>query len=165
MGTLLTPAFGTIFWATLSFLLVLFILRKLAWGPILKALQDREESIRGALRSADKAREEMANLNSDNERLLQEARASRDAMLKESRDLASKVVSDAKAKAKAEASQEVEIAREAIQVERKAAIAELKAEVAKLSIDIAERLLREELTDSGKQKTLVDKLIEESTLK
>ena len=165
MGTLLTPAFGTIFWATLSFLLVLFILRKLAWGPILKALQDREESIRGALRSADKAREEMANLNSDNERLLQEARASRDAMLKESRDLASKVVSDAKAKAKAEASKEVEIAREAIQVERKAAIAELKAEVAKLSIDIAERLLREELTDSGKQKTLVDKLIEESTLK
>ena len=165
MGTLLTPAFGTIFWATLSFLLVLFILRKLAWGPILKALQDREESIRGALRSADKAREEMANLNSDNERLLQEARASRDAMLKESRDLASKVVSDAKAKAKKEASKEVEIAREAIQVERKAAIAELKAEVAKLSIDIAERLLREELTDSGKQKTLVDKLIEESTLK
>ena len=165
MGTLLTPAFGTIFWATLSFLLVLFILRKLAWGPILKALQDREESIRGALRSAEKAREEMANLNSDNERLLQEARASRDAMLKESRDLASKVVSDAKAKAKEEASKEVEIAREAIQVERKAAIAELKAEVAKLSIDIAERLLREELTDSGKQKTLVDKLIEESTLK
>ena len=165
MGTLLTPAFGTIFWATLSFLLVLFILRKLAWGPILKALQDREESIRGALRSADKAREEMANLNSDNDRLLQEARAARDAMLKESRDLASTVVSDAKAKAKEEASKEVEIAREAIQVERKAAIAELKAEVAKLSIDIAERLLREELTDSGKQKTLVDKLIAESTLK
>ena len=165
MGTLLTPAFGTIFWATLSFLLVLFILRKLAWGPILKALNDREESIREALRSADKAREEMANLNSDNDRLLQEARAARDAMLKESRDLASTVVSDAKAKAKEEASKEVEIAREAIQVERKAAIAELKAEVAKLSIDIAERLLREELTDSGKQKTLVDKLIAESTLK
>ena len=107
----------------------------------------------------------MANLNSDNDRLLQEARAARDAMLKESRDLASTVVSDAKAKAKEEASKEVEIAREAIQVERKAAIAELKAEVAKLSIDIAERLLREELTDSGKQKTLVDKLIAESTLK
>ena len=84
MGTLLTPAFGTVFWATLSFLLALFILRKLAWGPILKALQDREESIQEALRSADKAREEMANLNSDNDRLLQEARSTRDAMLKES---------------------------------------------------------------------------------
>ena len=165
MGTLLTPAFGTIFWATLSFLLVLFILRKLAWGPILKALHDREESIREALRSADKAREEMANLNSDNDRLLQEARAARDAMLKESRDLASTVVSDAKAKAKVEASKEVQIARQAIQLERKAAVAELKSEVATLSIDIAERLLREELTDSSKQKTLVDKLIAESTLK
>jgi len=165
MGTLLTPAFGTVFWATLSFLLVLFILRKLAWGPILKALNDREESIREALRSADKAREEMANLNSDNDRLLQEARATRDAMLKESRDLATTVVSDAKAKAKIVASKEVEIAREAIHLERKPAVAELKAEVAKLSIDIAERLLREELTDSGKQKTLVDKLIAESTLK
>jgi F-type H+-transporting ATPase subunit b len=79
--------------------------------------------------------------------------------------MADKVVSDAKAKAKEEASKEVELALEAIQIERKAAIAELKAEVAMLSIDIAERLLREELTDLGKQKTLVDKLIEESTLK
>jgi F-type H+-transporting ATPase subunit b len=85
-------------------------------------------------------------------------------MLKESREMANKVVSDARAKAKDEASKEVELAREAIQIERKAAIAELKAEVAKLSIDIAERLLREELTESGKQKALVDKIIEESTL-
>jgi F-type H+-transporting ATPase subunit b len=107
----------------------------------------------------------MANLNSDNDRLLQEARVTRDAMLKESREMANKVVSDARVKAKDEASKEVELAREAIQIERKAAIAELKAEVAKLSIDIAERLLREELTESGKQKALVDKLIEESTLK
>ena len=164
MGTLLTPAFGTVFWATLSFLLALFILRKLAWGPILKALQDREESIQEALRSADKAREEMANLNSDNDRLLQEARSTRDAMLKESREMADKLISDAKAKAKEAASIEVDSAREAIITERKAAIAELKTEVAKLSIDIAEQLLREELASTDKQKTLVDKLISESTL-
>ena len=106
----------------------------------------------------------MASLNSDNDRLLQDARSTRDTMLKESREMASKVVSDAKAKAKEEALKEVELAREAIQIERKAAIAELKAEVAKLSIDIAERLLCEELKDSDKQKALVDKLIDESTL-
>ncbi|HIB77130.1 MAG TPA: F0F1 ATP synthase subunit B [Flavobacteriales bacterium] len=164
MGTLLTPAFGTVFWATLSFLMVLFILRKLAWGPILKALADREESISNALLSADRAREEMADLNSDNERLLQEARVSRDQMMKESRDMANKIVSDAKARAKAEASKEVDAARVAIQTERKSAVAELKAEVAKLSVDIAEKLIRDELSDLDKQKTLVDKLISESTL-
>ncbi len=165
MEQLLSPAFGTVFWATIAFLSVLYLLRRMAWGPILQALSDREESIEKALREADKAREEMANLHADNEQLLSEARLKRDAMLKESREMADKVVSDAKTKAKEEASKEVEIALEAIKIERKAAIAELKAEVAKLSIDIAERLLREELTDSGKQKTLVDKLIEESTLK
>ena len=164
MEQLLTPAFGTVFWATIAFLSVLYLLRRMAWGPILQALRDREQSIENALREADKARDEMANLHADNEQLLNEARLKRDEMLKESREMADKVVAGAKAKAKEEASKEVELAREAIQLERKAAIAELKSEVAQLSIDIAERLLREELSESGKQKALVDKLIEESTL-
>lgn len=164
MDALLTPAFGTVFWASLAFLTVLFILRKVAWGPILKALNDREESITNSLREAENAREEMAALNSDNERLLQEARAKRDAMLKESKEIAERLVSDAKANAREAAAKEVESARSAIETERKAAIAELKAEVAKLSVDIAERLLKEELADAGKQKNLVDKLISESTL-
>ena len=114
MGALLTPAFGTVFWATVAFLAVLFILRKAAWGPILKALNDREESITNSLREAEKAREEMAALNSDNERLLQEARAKRDAMLKESKEIAEKLVSDAKANAREAAAKEVESARSAI---------------------------------------------------
>ena len=164
MDTLLTPAFGTVFWASIAFISVLVILRVLAWKPILNALESREESIGKALLEAEKAREEMANLHANNEQLLSEARLKRDAMLKESRDMASKVVAEAKAKAKIEASKEVELAREAIQIERKAAVAELKSEVAQLSIDIAERLLREELKESGKQKDLVDKLIQESTL-
>ena len=164
MDTLLTPAFGTVFWASTAFISVLVILRVLAWKPILNALESREESIGNALLEAEKAREEMANLHANNEQLLSEARLKRDAMLKESRDMANKVVAEAKAKAKIEASKEVELAREAIQIERKAAVAELKSEVAQLSIDIAERLLREELKESGKQKDLVDKLIQESTL-
>ena len=164
MDTLLTPAFGTVFWASIAFISVLVILRVLAWKPILNALESREESIGKALLEAEKAREEMANLHANNEQLLSEARLKRDAMLKESRDMANKVVAEAKAKAKIEASKEVELAREAIQIERKAAVAELKSEVAQLSIDIAERLLREELKESGKQRDLVDKLIKESTL-
>ena len=164
MDTLLTPAFGTVFWAAIAFNSGHVILRLLACKPILKALESREESIGKALLEAEKAREEMANLHANNEQLLSEARLKRDAMLKESRDMANKVVAEAKAKAKIEASKEVELAREAIQIERKAAVAELKSEVAQLSIDIAERLLREELKESGKQKDLVDKLIKESTL-
>ena len=164
MGALLTPAFGTVFWATAAFLAVLFILRKVAWGPILKALDDREASIANSLREDERAREEMAELNSDNERLLQEARAKRDAMLKESKEIAEKLVSDAKADARDAAAKEIESARVAIETERKAAVAELKAEVAKLSVDIAERLLKDELADTDKQKKLVDKLISESAI-
>ncbi len=164
MGALLTPAFGTAFWATVAFLAVLFILRKVAWGPILKALDDREASIANSLHEAERAREEMAELNSDNERLLQEARAKRDAMLKESREIAEKLVSDAKADARDAAAKEIESARVAIETERKAAVAELKAEVAKLSVDIAERLLKDELADTDNQKNLVDKLISESSI-
>jgi F-type H+-transporting ATPase subunit b len=142
----------------------LFILRKVAWGPILKALDDREESIANSLSEAERAREEMAELNSDNERLLQEARAKRDAMLKESKEMAEKLVSDARADARDAAAKEIESALVAIETERKAAVAELKAEVAKLSVDIAERLLKDELADTDKQKNLVDKLISESTI-
>ena len=88
MDALLTPAFGTVVWATIAFLVVMFLLRKMAWGPILSALKEREENIANALNEADRARSEMAALNADNERLLQEARVERDSMLREARDMA-----------------------------------------------------------------------------
>ena len=165
MEALLTPAFGTVVWSTIAFLVVLFLLRKMAWGPILTALKEREESIATALNEADKARSEMSALQADNERLLQEARAERDGMLREAREMADKLVADAKGKAKEEAAREAESAREAIATERKAAVAELKSEVAKLSVSIAEQLIRAELADAGKQEALVSKLIDESPLK
>ena len=165
MDALLTPAFGTVVWSTIAFLVVLFLLRKMAWGPILTALKEREESIATALNEADKARSEMSALQADNERLLQEARAERDGMLREAREMADKLVADAKGKAKEEAAREAESAREAIATERKAAVAELKSEVAKLSVSIAEQLIRAELADAGKQESLVSKLIDESPLK
>ena len=165
MDALLTPAFGTVVWSTIAFLVVLFLLRKMAWGPILTALKEREESIATALNEADKARSEMSALQADNERLLQEARAERDSMLREAREMADKLVADAKGKAKEEAAREAESAREAIATERKAAVAELKSEVAKLSVSIAEQLIRAELADASKQEALVSKLIDESPLK
>ena len=165
MDALLTPAFGTVVWSTIAFLVVLFLLRKMAWGPILTALKEREESIATALNEADKARSEMSALQADNERLLQEARAERDGMLREAREMADKLVADAKGKAKEEAAREAESARETIATERKAAVAELKSEVAKLSVSIAEQLIRAELADAGKQEALVSKLIDESPLK
>jgi F-type H+-transporting ATPase subunit b len=146
-------------------LVVLFLLRKMAWGPILTALKEREESIASALNEADKARLEMSSLQADNERLLQEARVERDSMLREAREMADKLVADAKGKAKEETAREVESAREAIATERKAAVAELKSEVAKLSVSIAEQLIRAELADAGKQEALVSKLMDESPLK
>ena len=83
MDALLSPAIGTVLWTSIAFLVVLFLLKKMAWKPILKALNEREESIEKSLKEAEKAREDMANLNADNERLLKEARIERDKVLQE----------------------------------------------------------------------------------
>lgn len=164
MDALLNPAFGSVVWATVSFLVVLFLLRKMAWGPILQGLKDREEEIEGALNAAKEARAEIQNLQSDNERLLQEARAERDGMLRDARDMADKLVADAKQTAKDEGERMIDQAKQAIDGERAAAVAELKAEVAKLSLEIAEKLVRQELKDDGPQQELIGRMISDSKL-
>lgn len=164
MGALLTPAFGTVVWASIAFIVVMLLLRRFAWGPILSALSDREQSIAGALSQAEKVRQEMAELSASNENQLNEARAERDRMMREAREMADKMVADAKNKAKEAADKEVASAKDAIAIERKAAVAELKAEVGTLSLEIAERLLREKLESSEEQKALVNRLIDESPL-
>ena len=164
MDALLNPAFGSVVWATVSFLVVLFLLRKMAWGPILQGLKDREEEIEGALNAAKEARAEIQNLQSDNARLLQEARAERDGMLRDARDMADKLVADAKQTAKDEGERMIDQAKQAIDGERAAAVAELKAEVAKLSLEIAEKLVRQELKDDGAQQELIGRMISDSKL-
>jgi len=164
MGALLSPDFGTVIWASIAFIVVLLLLRRLAWGPILQALADREESIANALNEAEQARLEMASLTDENERLLKEARVERDGILKEARETATQLIAEARAKAREEAERDLANAREAIAVERKAAVAELKAAVADLSIDIAERVLRQQLERNEAQQQLVNKLIDESPL-
>jgi F-type H+-transporting ATPase subunit b len=161
---LITPEFGLIFWTGLSFLLLLFILRKFAWKPILGAVDTREQSIMDALASAEAAKKEMENRTADNEKLLKEARLERDAMMKEARELKAKMIADAKEEAKMEADKMISNAQAAIQSEKKSAISEIKSQVASLSIEIAEKVVKEELSSKDKQLKLVENMLGDATL-
>jgi F-type H+-transporting ATPase subunit b len=161
---LVTPDFGLVIWMSLTFLTVLFLLSKFAWKPILKMIKDREESIEGALQSAEKAKQEMVRLQSNNENLLREAQLEREAMLKAARDAKDAMIHEAKATAKAEADRMISLAREAINNEKQAAVTELKNQVAQLSLQVAEKLIREQLSSDEKQKELANKLVAELKL-
>ena len=156
---LIKPAIGLIFWMCLTFGIVLFILKKFAWKPILQALKDREDSIQNALDSARKAREEMSALKSDHEKIIADAKAQRDAILKEAREIKDKMIADAKHQASSEADRITSSARANIQNEKMAAITELKNQVAHLSIEIAEKILNTELKEKDKQKAIVSNLL------
>ena len=158
---LVTPDIGLIFWMSVSFLIVLAVLKKYAWKPILQGLKDREDSIKASLESAEKAREEMSKLKSENEQLLAEARLERDKILKEAIATANNLKEEAKTDASKISGKMIEDARNVIQTEKKAALAEMKHEVAKLSLEIAEKLLRKNLSDEKSQRELVDKFIKE----
>jgi F-type H+-transporting ATPase subunit b len=156
---LVTPGIGLIIWMTIAFLVVWVGLGKFAWPAIMKTIKEREESIASALSSAEDARKEMAKLQSDNERILKDAYAQRDAIMKEAKEIKDKIVADAKDKAQEEADRIVSIAKDSIQTEKIAAMNEIKSHVAALSIDIAEKVLKAELSDSAKQNKLVNDLL------
>jgi F-type H+-transporting ATPase subunit b len=156
---LVTPQLGLIFWMTLSFGLVLIILGKYAWKPIMKMLREREEKIETALHAADKAREEMKALKFSNEQLLKEAKEERDIILREARKIRETILEEAKLKANEEANRIIETAKESIHYEKMAAITELKNQIAILSIEIAEKILQEELSKDDNQKKLVQRLL------
>ena len=158
-------SFGLIFWMTVSFLTVLFILKKFAWKPILSALNERERTIADALSEAKKAREEMAAMNARNEDLMREAREQREILLKDARDIRDKEIALAKARAKTEADALLNRARLDIQNEKNAAITEMKNQVAELSILVAERILKDKLADNVAQQGLVDKVMAEADLR
>ena len=154
-------SFGLFFWQTLIFLLLIFLLRKFAWKPILDAVNEREDGIKNALLSAEIAKRDMQNLKSDNEKLLAEARVERDAILKEAREIKDIIVSEAKDEAQVQAGKMIEQAKAAINSEKNAAMAELKNQVSSLSIEIAEKVLRNELSDKGAQTKLVEKMLDD----
>jgi F-type H+-transporting ATPase subunit b len=161
---LVTPDVGLLFWTLVSFAILFFVLKKFAWKPIVGTVNDREQSIKDALASAEKAKLEMQNLTADNERILKEARAERETMLKEAREIKTKMIADAKDEAQEQASKMIEQAQTTIQSEKKAAMAELKSHVAGLAVDIAEKVVREELSNKDKQLKLVETMLGEATL-
>jgi len=161
---LITPGLGLIVWTTVVFCILLFLLAKFAWKPILKAVKDREASIEDALNSAEEATKKMEALKSDNEALLNKARAERDEMLKEARTVKENIVSEAKASAKVDAEKIMEAARQNIQNEKMAAITELKNQVAVLSVEIAEKILKDELSSENKQKAIIDNVVKDISL-
>jgi F-type H+-transporting ATPase subunit b len=157
-------SFGLFFWQTLLFIILLFLLKKYAWKPILDALNSREEGIKNALDEAEKARQEMVELKSSNEQIVKEARAERDAMLKDARSMKENMITEARDEAKAQANKIIEQAKATIENEKLAAITELRNQVAELSIGIAEKIIKDELSQKDKQVELIEKMLKEAKL-
>lgn len=150
---------GLFFWQTLLFGLLLFVLWKFAWKPILNAVNDREDGIKDALAAAEDAKKEMQNVTADSENLLKEARAEREAMLKEAREIKEQLIADSKELAKVEGDKMLKQAQAAIESEKKAAVADIKSQVANLSIEIAEKVIKEQLSAKDKQLKLVEDML------
>ena len=156
---LLTPGTGLIIWQTFVFLLLVFLLGKLAWKPILGSLKEREKSIQEALDTAESARQELSKLKADNESLLRQARDERDKLLREAREASNRLKDEAQVEAKKAADKIIDDARTTIGIEKQAALKEIRIQVATFSLEVAERLLKEKLSNDKAQKELVQKYV------
>ena len=161
---LLLPHLGLIVWTLLAFLVVLFILKKFAWKPILKGLNERESNIADAIATAERVKNEMAQLKSDNEALLQSAREERSTMLKEAKDIKDKMINDAKEEAKVQAAKIIADANASIHHQKMAALTDIKNQVGKMVVEVSEKILRKELADKANQEMYISKLAEEIKL-
>jgi F-type H+-transporting ATPase subunit b len=161
---IVTPGIGLIFWTALLFLIVLFILGRVAFKPISEALKEREESIAKALNASVQAQEDVGKLKSEIDEMKKKAREEREEILKEAKAKATQLVSEAQEKAKEEGNRIISAAQEAIQSEKNAAMTEVKQQVAALALDIAEKVLRKELSNATAQKALINDLLKEAKL-
>ncbi|MFN4972062.1 MAG: F0F1 ATP synthase subunit B [Bacteroidota bacterium] len=161
---LIKPGLGLLFWMTVTFSIVLWLLSKFAWKPILKSIREREDSINSALNAADDARKQMDALKSDNEKLLAEARKERDRMLKEAAELKDSIIAQAKKSADEEARRMISNANDAIEKAKIAAMNQLKSEVAELTVTLAEKILRKKMEDRSQQEAFVNENLKTITL-
>lgn len=161
---LIMPDIGTLFWMLLAFLILMYILVKFAWKPILKALKSREKLIASRLQSAQRAKEELAKIEFGNEQITNLAKREREQILREAREVRQQIIDEAKAEAKAEGARIVEAARQSIEHEKMLAIDELRKQMAILSVDVAEKLLKEKLADANQQQALINRLAKEIDL-
>ena len=159
---LITPAIGLIFWMLVIFGVLVFILGKYAWKPIVTGLKDREQSIDSALKMAEETRAEMSKLKADNEKIMTQARADRDLIIREGKNAADKLIAEAKDKAVEEANKVMVAAKTAIDNERAGIVSQMKKDVSNLSLEIAEKVLRRELAEKSTQQKLVSDLISEA---
>lgn len=164
LNALTTPAIGLIFWTSIVFIILLYILTKFAWKPILSAIKSREQKIEESLKEAEKARLQIQQLKADNEKLLQQARLEADNIIKEAREIKDKIIAQAKEEAQKEAQKILRNARDTIEAQKIAAISEIKQQVASLSIEIAAKILKKELSNPDAQKQLATKMLEEVSL-
>ncbi|MGO1585762.1 F0F1 ATP synthase subunit B [Mesonia sp.] len=161
---LIKPEIGLFVWQTVVMLILIFLLAKFAWRPILSSIKKREDSINDALTSAESARLEMTNLKANNEKLLMEAREERDSMIKEARQIKEKMIADAADEAQIKADQMISAAQDAIKMEKQAALNEIKTQVATLSIEIAEKVVSKELTSKEDHMKLVASMLDDVKL-
>ncbi|MBZ9777801.1 F0F1 ATP synthase subunit B [Psychroflexus sp. CAK8W] len=161
---LITPEYGLFVWQVVVMIILIFLLTKFAWKPVMKAVGEREASINDALVSAEKAKEEMANLKADNEKLLQQARAERDEMLKEAQQMKKTIIEEATEDANEKAERILDKAQITIESEKKQALAEIKSQVAELSVQIAETVVKKQLDNKDEQMTLVNKMLDDVKL-
>lgn len=155
---LLLPGLGIIFWSLIAFIVVLLILKKFAWKPILTSLKDREDNIASSIASAEKVKAEMAQLKNENEALLAKAREERAALLKDAKETADKLVADAKEKAKTEYDRILTDAQNSIEQQKNKALTEVKNQVGALVIEVAEKVLRKELANKAEQENYIKQL-------
>ena len=159
--SLITPAFGLLFWMTIVFLVVFFILRKWGFPVIVKMELDRKDYIDSSLQKAHEANERLANIQKEGESILQEAREKQALILKEAAETRDAIVEKAQEKARVEGARLLEDAKAAIEQEKKAAIADIRKQVATLSVDIAEKVLRKNLQDDKAQMDLIDRMLDD----
>ena len=161
---LLLPGAGLIIWTLLAFIIVLIILRKYAWKPILKSLKDRETSISDSLATAERVKAEMAQLQNENEALLAKAREERAQLLKDARETRDRIINEAKEQAKVEGARMIADAQQAIQQQKMAAITDVKNQIGNLVIEVSEKVLRRELSDKAQQENYIKQLASEIKL-
>ncbi len=164
MHPLLKPEFGLLIWTLVAFLIVFFILKKMAWPAIIKGLKDRQQSIADSLSTAEKVKAEMAMLKSENEELLAKAREERALMMREARETKDRIISEAKDQAKIDANKIVLEAQAAINIQKMAALIDVKNQVGKMVIEVSEKILNRELKNKEAQETYIKELIEEVKL-
>ena len=160
VNPLVLPDIGLVFWNTIAFLVLLVVLGKFAWKPMLKAIAERESGIEEALLRADKMKAEIAAMQNENEALLAKAREERAGMIKDAKETADKMVSEAKDKAKQEYERIISDAQMAITQQKNAALTEVKNQVGNLVVEVAEKVLRKELSNKAEQESYIKQIAE-----